>query len=1301
MSTDSRAKFQEILGKLREVYRKLNRIDINNVEERKKLPFINTRDKLAGEIGRIENKIFEGILEDIRFNEPSLQQGIDNLNREIETANNIAKITETIDRVLSIVTAVLSPTRGIKSRNLYALLVGIDNYPQSVPSVPLLNGCVNDITAIEEYLKNQVAGEWKLIEPRILTNEKATRQAIIDGFQNYLCQAGSDDIALFYYSGHGGQEKAPEEFWHLEPDRLDETLVCYDSRIEGNNDLADKELRYLLAKVAKKNPRVIVILDSCHSGSGTRNIPEGVRLAPEDTRDRPLSSFIFAEDASFKNLLLTSSEVNKKKTGLDLPKGRHILLAACRDDQYAKEHQGDNGQTRGAFSYFFLKSLEQTNGNLSYLDLARNIEALVKGKFQDQVPQLEATNPEDLKKSFLGGAIPERPFYFTLSYSTISNERGWEIDGGVIQGIPQSSSGNEATLLAIFPTGSSPDDLKQLSKTLGEVKVTKVLTVKSKVEITQTKEDLDENQSYWAVVISLPLAPLKVYVQGNSAEGTGIVLAKEALEKANSGQKSLYVKQVANSTDADFNLLVENGQYWIIQDERPVVAPIPEQPGYTENSAKKAIQALEAIARWTNILNLKSSNSSIKSNDVEMEIIKYGYEDKEGNITPYEDSDKSLSKSSEQCLEYEYENGEWKRPVVKVKLTNNSKQKLFCSVLLLSNDYSVEPRIHYYPNPENPDPYEEGTIVLSGTNLEGSNTFESFVFFEIKEELLDKGITEEKDIFKLIVSKTDFNADLLQQDGLEPPPAKRSLSSCEGTLDSLMLQVSTRGSTQSRKKIDDWIAKEVAVTIVKPRDAEQLQPGKGAKLLNGLVEVEPHPSCLQAQVTLTTVSQTTRDIGNLIVPPMLRDEPGVIESFQFTNSRGTDPGLSAVELFAVNDVNLVTKDTPLTLLVNQTLEADEYLLPVSYDGEFFLPLGRGVKQGEQTKITLERLPQPTTSSRSLGSSIKIFFKKVRASKLGHTNEYPILAAAEVREENKKIEVTYKKDPKEVKNLVASAQKIVLYIHGIIGDTESMVGSVQQAKVEVNGQQRPLRELYDLVLTFDYENLNTTIEENARSLKQRLADMGLGANHGKELHIVAHSMGGLVSRWFIEREGGNQIVQHLVMLGTPNAGSPWPAVQDMTFALLVLGLRQMPEMVWPAKAVADLVVKSLEFVDANVNALNQMQPDSEFFKAIANSRDPQIPYTIIAGDRSIPALKQQSSRLGLLKEKLFTPVVNKVVDGLVFGGEPNDIAVHLTSIISVRGDRTPQPKVLPNVACDHLTYFTSKAGLKALVDALYP
>jgi pimeloyl-ACP methyl ester carboxylesterase len=372
---------------------------------------------------------------------------------------------------------------------------------------------------------------------------------------------------------------------------------------------------------------------------------------------------------------------------------------------------------------------------------------------------------------------------------------------------------------------------------------------------------------------------------------------------------------------------------------------------------------------------------------------------------------------------------------------------------------------------------------------------------------------------------------------------------------------------------------------------------------------------------------------------------------------------------------------------------------LGYDGEFFLPLGRGIKtENGKTQIKLERLPRPTVSSRSLQGSIRIFMEKVVNEKLGRPFEYPILAVAEVTEDGT---VIYEKEREKVKELVAQAQRIVLYIHGIIGDTESMVPSIQQAKVEVDGQQRPIREFYDLVLTFDYENIQTTIEENARLLGKRLSEVGLGANHGKELHIVAHSMGGLVSRWFIEKEGGDRVVQHLVMLGTPNGGSPWPTVQNWVFAALGIGLNQLSSIVWPTKVVALL----LGFLEANDYSLDQMQPNSPYLKAIAENPDPNVFYTIIAGDRSlIPAAMQveselQSSLLQRLMQKLFGKAVDKVVD-FAFFKQPNDIAVSLTSIKNVSHNRIPPPKILvPDTGCDHLTYFTSKAGLKALALAL--
>src|SRR5687768_6900193 len=121
-------------------------------------------------------------------------------------------------------------------RTVYALLVGIDDYE---PPVPRLNGCVNDIRTVERILQERVEGVDLTLNPRVLTDGAATREAVIREFREHLGRAREDDVALFYYSGHGSQEPAPPEFWDIEPDRLDETLVLFDSRQPGRFDLAD------------------------------------------------------------------------------------------------------------------------------------------------------------------------------------------------------------------------------------------------------------------------------------------------------------------------------------------------------------------------------------------------------------------------------------------------------------------------------------------------------------------------------------------------------------------------------------------------------------------------------------------------------------------------------------------------------------------------------------------------------------------------------------------------------------------------------------------------------------------------------------------------------------------------------------------------------------------------------------------------------------------------------------------------------------------------------------------------------
>ena len=215
-----------------------------------------------------------------------------------------------------------------------------------------------------------------------------------------------------------------------------ETLVCYDSRIDDEHwDLADKELAKLIAEVDAKNPHISVVLDCCHSGSATRR-QKPTRKAEPDRRKRPIESFMVSPAEA---QVLTGGARSLSPSAIKLPVGRHVVLSACRDIEEAREYKGA-GQTRGAFSYFFQESLTKANGALSYRDLFKRTNALVRLNIPAQAPQMEATHLEDLEQPFLGGAIAPAPPYFTASYH---REHGWCIDGGAIHGLqPPVGDGN-------------------------------------------------------------------------------------------------------------------------------------------------------------------------------------------------------------------------------------------------------------------------------------------------------------------------------------------------------------------------------------------------------------------------------------------------------------------------------------------------------------------------------------------------------------------------------------------------------------------------------------------------------------------------------------------------------------------------------------------------------------------------------------------------------------------------------------------------------------------------------------------
>lgn len=65
-----------------------------------------------------------------------------------------------------------------------------------------------------------------------------------------------------------------------------------------------------------------------------------------------------------------------------------------------------------------------------------------------------------------------------------------------------------------------------------------------------------------------------------------------------------------------------------------------------------------------------------------------------------------------------------------------------------------------------------------------------------------------------------------------------------------------------------------------------------------------------------------------------------------------------------------------------------------------------------------------------------------------------------------------------------------------------------------------------------------IAESGMLLADGLADWRMQYPAAKPVSIIAHSMGGLVARHYVEGVGYRGGVERLIMLGTPNHGSTW-------------------------------------------------------------------------------------------------------------------------------------------------------------------
>ncbi|KAK0440562.1 hypothetical protein EV421DRAFT_1815745 [Armillaria borealis] len=267
--------------------------------------------------------------------------------------------------------------------SLFALVIGIDKYLSN--EITNLSGAVADVDAVNDFLQKSLRVPKHQIKN--LRNEEATRLTI-EAAIKYLGNNPAikkDDPILIFFAGHGAEANAPPG-WSSANGKI-QMLAPHDFIPSGSSDskqsqgVLDVRLSHLLTDLAaKKSDNITVILDCCHSGSGTRTDDDDPTFAVRGI-DLP-QTYTVAQDLLHDIEPDARASVVAKgfeKTGLL----SHVLLSACKHGQEAGERGG-----RGVFTSALLSLLREKGvDKLTYKDVITNLPDL-----HAQDPQCEGAH---------------------------------------------------------------------------------------------------------------------------------------------------------------------------------------------------------------------------------------------------------------------------------------------------------------------------------------------------------------------------------------------------------------------------------------------------------------------------------------------------------------------------------------------------------------------------------------------------------------------------------------------------------------------------------------------------------------------------------------------------------------------------------------------------------------------------------------------------------------------------------------------------------------------------------------------
>ena len=271
-----------------------------------------------------------------------------------------------------------------------ALCIGINNYPGTHMD---LQGCVND------------AQDWSAVlaargyKTTLLLDDKATKAAMVDAMSKLIAGGGKGDSLVITFSGHGTYQ--PDEDGD-EVDGLDEALCPYDLQTSGSA-LTDDEIKAIFS-TRKGGARLLLIADSCHSGTVTRAAKAD---KDADTRPRfmPMGNWLPASKLP-KNFAGKTAQTMVAPIGTSplasafVKQVGDLLLAGCKEGPNNYSYDAKiNGRYNGAFTYYALKTLKALKPEATYNDWYKAILKSLPSASYPQTPQLFGTGAAKTRKA--------------------------------------------------------------------------------------------------------------------------------------------------------------------------------------------------------------------------------------------------------------------------------------------------------------------------------------------------------------------------------------------------------------------------------------------------------------------------------------------------------------------------------------------------------------------------------------------------------------------------------------------------------------------------------------------------------------------------------------------------------------------------------------------------------------------------------------------------------------------------------------------------------------------------------------